>query len=136
MPDITSRPYRPNPEMACERCCFGRGPHATFCHAIRKAPFTIFGQEVWIDPGMSRDEVAMFYALDGKVLRVGVRGCTNKAALMPGYVPPKTEAPTLRVSKIDYETKTVTLDIPGGPAVGREVEPGVTAFPVQAFRRL
>ena len=25
--------YKPNPEKACEACCFGRGEHAAWCEA-------------------------------------------------------------------------------------------------------
>lgn len=28
---LQSRPYRPNPEMACEKCVFGSGEHADWC---------------------------------------------------------------------------------------------------------
>lgn len=31
MPDLTSRPYKPDPEKCCERCAFGRGNHAIWC---------------------------------------------------------------------------------------------------------
>lgn len=28
---LQSRTYKPNPDKACERCCFGTGQHAPFC---------------------------------------------------------------------------------------------------------
>jgi len=31
MPELTSRPYRPNPAKCCERCVFGNPWHATWC---------------------------------------------------------------------------------------------------------
>lgn len=31
MSEITSKPYKPDPAMACDRCCFGRGEHAEWC---------------------------------------------------------------------------------------------------------
>jgi hypothetical protein len=31
MPDITSRPYRPDMKQACECCVFGTGEHAKWC---------------------------------------------------------------------------------------------------------
>lgn len=31
MSGITSRPYHPDPQMACERCVWGRGEHAEWC---------------------------------------------------------------------------------------------------------
>jgi hypothetical protein len=34
MPDfdrIHSRPYKPDPAMSCERCCFNSGVHADWC---------------------------------------------------------------------------------------------------------
>ena len=59
MSDTTSRPYRPNPEMACERCVFGRGEHAEFCP--KDAPYVGTPRPPWMD-GIS---------LDGKPLRIG-----------------------------------------------------------------
>lgn len=37
MADLQSRPFRPDPQKCCERCCFGRGSHAAWCvvgHAV------------------------------------------------------------------------------------------------------
>jgi hypothetical protein len=32
MPDIVSRPYKPDPQRACPACCFGgKEPHAEWC---------------------------------------------------------------------------------------------------------
>ena len=31
MPDLTSRPYHPDPKECCERCVFGCGQHAEWC---------------------------------------------------------------------------------------------------------
>lgn len=31
MPEIVSRVYRPDPQMCCEACCFGRGEHSQWC---------------------------------------------------------------------------------------------------------
>ena len=31
--NIVSRPFRPDPAMACERCVFGTGKHLEQCHA-------------------------------------------------------------------------------------------------------
>jgi hypothetical protein len=33
MRELTSRPYRPDPEKCCEACAFGRGPHAAWCYS-------------------------------------------------------------------------------------------------------
>ena len=34
--NITSRPYQTaNPKQCCERCVFGTGKHAEFCHVPR-----------------------------------------------------------------------------------------------------
>lgn len=33
MPDLCSRPYKPDPKMACEACVWGRGDHAEWCDA-------------------------------------------------------------------------------------------------------
>ena len=43
MGDITSRPYRPNPDVTCERCVFGSGEHAKWC-SRRRAWESIEGQ--------------------------------------------------------------------------------------------
>jgi hypothetical protein len=37
--DLVSRVYQPDPEKCCERCAFGRGPHAGFCPASNDAAF-------------------------------------------------------------------------------------------------
>lgn len=31
MADLQSRPYKPNPQLCCEACAFGRGEHAEWC---------------------------------------------------------------------------------------------------------
>ena len=31
MAEIVSKPFRPNPEVVCERCVFGHGEHAGWC---------------------------------------------------------------------------------------------------------
>ncbi|MFH1111002.1 MAG: hypothetical protein V1790_17655 [Planctomycetota bacterium] len=31
MADLRSRPYNPDPAMACEKCVFGTGEHAEWC---------------------------------------------------------------------------------------------------------
>lgn len=31
MAEIQSRPFKPDAEMCCEACVFGRGEHAEFC---------------------------------------------------------------------------------------------------------
>ncbi len=36
MPDIASRPYRPNSEMCCECCVFGTGVHAEWCDSVAR----------------------------------------------------------------------------------------------------
>ena len=30
---LQSRPYAPSPEKCCNRCVFGRGPHAPWCES-------------------------------------------------------------------------------------------------------
>jgi hypothetical protein len=34
MPDIQSRPYKPNPDVCCERCVFTTGEHAPWCQSL------------------------------------------------------------------------------------------------------
>lgn len=39
MENLTSRPFEPNPDVCCEACVFGRGPHADWCpHYCATAP--------------------------------------------------------------------------------------------------
>lgn len=44
--DLMSRPYRPNPNLCCEACVFGRGEHAegAGCRAARKLPVESNGE--------------------------------------------------------------------------------------------
>jgi hypothetical protein len=39
MSDLMSRPYKPDPAIACEACVFGRGVHALWCPAQPEATF-------------------------------------------------------------------------------------------------
>lgn len=38
MSDIVSRPYRPDPKMACPRCVFRTGVHADWCKLKQPPP--------------------------------------------------------------------------------------------------
>jgi hypothetical protein len=52
MIEFTSRPYRPNAAMACERCCFGTGVHSDWCgfaapedqHVVHYATYSADGK--------------------------------------------------------------------------------------------
>jgi hypothetical protein len=45
---ITSMPFRPNPEMCCEACVFGRGEHAEWCY-VRTATCPMCDGELVFD---------------------------------------------------------------------------------------
>lgn len=71
MADIQSRPYKP--VMACERCAFGRGHHATFCPSPRAHELLELGR-AWMksyaiieDPDMPKDQAALMSS-DGQVV--------------------------------------------------------------------
>jgi hypothetical protein len=34
MEKLQSRPYQPDPKMACEKCVFGHGSHAAWCRNV------------------------------------------------------------------------------------------------------
>jgi len=48
MSDLTSRPFRPDPQQACERCCFGSGYHAYWCE---------LGEPAWIESMVRLPEI-------------------------------------------------------------------------------
>lgn len=54
MPDLTSRPYRPNAQWACPRCVFGRGQHADFCDTLAA---TLDRIDVLVSEDVPPDEV-------------------------------------------------------------------------------
>jgi len=44
MSEVTSRPYKPDAEMCCEACVFGRGQHSPACSLIVEV-IDIWGQK-------------------------------------------------------------------------------------------
>jgi len=56
MSAIVSRVYQPDPAKCCERCAFGRGAHADFCH-LWNPPTHIFLADDFLQvPGIGKRE--------------------------------------------------------------------------------
>jgi len=79
MSNLSSRPYRPSPSLACEACCFGRGEHVEWCPLSVVPPpaqgqrppsyatDTIYGADVVTDPTITFGTFQLMDA-DGKLV--------------------------------------------------------------------